>query len=138
MSKNDPQPKKTGVDDDGTDQLRAEAPVTNNVTGRVRFDDRGNAVWEWAISTGKFGAEPSSKQLKKLDQALSIAEDSAPPPAAGPNVVVENRKGVKQGYSPYDSGLLVKADEEVKRTKKKDLRRLSEWLKLREQANRKK
>ena len=43
---------------------------------------------------------------------------------------------MKLGYSPYDSGLLVKAAEQ--RPKKKDLRRLSEWLKLRHQASRNK
>jgi hypothetical protein len=33
--------------------------------------------------------------------------------------------GVKKGYDPYDSGQLVKKDWK----KKKDLRRLSDWIK---------
>lgn len=116
-------------------------PVTRNNSGRVTFDDRGNAVWEWAGSTGKFEAAVTTGRIKKLENhTLALVDDEAPsaPPTAPPTVVQENRKGVKQGYSPYDSGLLVKADAEVKRTKRKDLRRLSEWLKLREQANRNK
>ena len=116
--------------------------MTKNNSGRVKFDDRGNAVWEWSVSTGMFGTEVSSSRLKKLENhTLSLADDSAlPPPAAasGPTTVKENRKGVTQGYSPYDSGLLVKAQAEVRATKKKDLRRLSDWLKLRKQADRNK
>jgi hypothetical protein len=101
--------------------------VSNNTSGRVKFDDRGNAIWEWAVTTGKFGVEVSTSRLKKLeDPALSLAEDS-PAPA---DLVKPNPKGVTQGYSPYDSGLLAKAEP----PRKKDLRRLSEWLKLRKQA----
>ena len=112
-------------------------------SGRVKFDDRGNAVWEWAESTGSFGTEASNKRLQKLhNPTLTITDDGPPPPAvsapAKPTAVKENRKGVTQGYSPYDSGVLVKAETEARPAKKKDLRRLSEWLKLREQAKRNK
>ena len=143
------EPDLRAPSEDGTDPVPGErtTPVVGNVTGRVRFDDRGNAVWEWAVSTGSFGTEVSSKRLQKLQHpALSISDDAAaaPPAAAAgaaaplpaPAPVKENRKGVTLGYSPYDSGLLVKA--EAQRGKKKDLRRLSEWLKLREQAMRNK
>jgi hypothetical protein len=113
------------------------SPVTNNVTGRVRFDERGNAVWEWAVNTGSFGKDVVASRLKKLENSsLSISTDESSAPAERPVAI---RKGVAQdGYSPYDSGLLVKAKSEVQRTKKKDLRRLGEWLKLREMANRNK
>jgi hypothetical protein len=107
--------------------------VTTNTSGRVKFDDRGNAVWEWAVATGSFSAEVSevsTVRLKKLENpTLSLAEDS-PAPAEN-NVVKPNVKGAVQGYSPYDSGMLVKAAA----PRKKDLRRLSEWLKLRKQAS---
>jgi hypothetical protein len=114
-----------------------QSPVTNNVTGRVRFDERGNAVWEWAVNTGSFGKDVVASRLKKLENSsLSISTDESSAPAERPVAI---RKGVAQdGYSPYDSGLLVKAKSEVQRTKKKDLRRLGEWLKLREMANRNK
>ena len=107
--------------------------VTSNNTGRVKFDERGNAVWEWAVTTGKFGTNVSTERLQKLDSQLSLA-DEAPP--ARNEFVKENAKGVVQGYSPYDSGLLVKETAPAK--KKTDLRRLSEWLKLRNKVNEKK
>jgi hypothetical protein len=101
--------------------------VANNTSGRVKFDDRGNAIWEWAVTTGKFSAEASTSRLKKLENpTLALAEDS-PAPA---DLVRPNPKGVSQGYSPYDSGLLAKSEP----PRKKDLRRLSEWLKLQKQA----
>jgi hypothetical protein len=144
VSSDNPKAKADAENAGGSSSPKREAPVTKNNSGRVRFDDRGNAVWEWSVSTGMFGTEVSSSRLKKLENhTLSLADDSALPPpsaaaASGPTTVKENRKGVTQGYSPYDSGLLVKAEAEVRATKKKDLRRLSEWLKLRKQADRKK
>jgi hypothetical protein len=109
------------------------AGVTRNNSGRVKFDDRGNAVWEWAVTTGSFATDVSTARLKKLEnQTLSLADD-APPPAS--NIVKPNPKGAVQGYSPYDSGLLAKTGRAAK---KKDLRRLGEFMKLREQATRNK
>jgi hypothetical protein len=109
--------------------------VTQNNSGRVKFDDRGNAVWEWAVATGSFGTDVSTSRLKKLEnQTLSLADDSPPPPTN--DIVKPNPKGVVQGYSPYDSGLLAKTARAP--AKKKDLRRLGEFIKLREQANRNK
>ncbi len=106
----------------------------NNVTGRVTHDDLGNAVWEWAISSGAFtadGALGATQRLRKLhNPALSLAED-APTPF---DVVKKNPLGTTKGYSPYDSGLLGKKPP----SRKKDLRRLSEWLRLKKQAEKNK
>ena len=97
-------------------------------TGRVRFDERGNAVWEWSLATGAFGREVTTARLQKLEHpALSLADD-APTPV---DTVRSNPLGTKKGYDPYDSGKLGKRPEPPK---KKDLRRLSEFLKLKKQA----
>jgi len=96
--------------------------------GRVKFDDRGNAVWEWAMATGAFGVDASpSARLRKLEHpALSIA-DEGPVPT---ETVRANPLGKKKGYDPYDSGRLGKT---AAPPRKKDLRKLSEWLKLKKQ-----
>jgi hypothetical protein len=95
------------------------APATRNNTGRVKFDDRGNAVWEWAAITGRFGPDDTSALLKRLESAaLSLADDSAPPPAA----VTRNPQHA-MGYCPYDNSQPGTAAAAVKRTVKKDLRR---------------
>jgi hypothetical protein len=97
-------------------------------TGRVKFDERGNAVWEWQVTTGAFGREVTTQRLQKLEHpALSLADD-APTPF---ETVRANPLGTKKGYDPYDSGKLGrKPDKPVK----KDLRKLSESIKLKKQA----
>src|ERR1700723_657654 len=95
-------------------------------TGRVKFDDRGNAVWEWQLETGSFGLDVSTQRLQKLaNPTLSIADD-APTPF---ETVRANPLGTKKGYDPYDSGRLGKKPPPAK----KDLRKLSEWLKMKKQ-----
>ena len=72
--------------------------------------------------------EPSPPRLTNLDvSGLSLVEDTP-----GPHETVQrNPLGTVKGYSPYDSGVLAKTPA----PKKKDLRKLSEWLKLKKQAS---
>ena len=98
----------------------------------MRFDDRGNAIWEWAVSTGAFGREVSTERLKKLESpGLSLADD-APTPF---DKVKPNPQGVVKGYNPYDSGKLGRTGPVP--AKKKDLRKLGDWLRLKKQAENK-
>jgi hypothetical protein len=101
---------------------------SNGRTGRVKFDDRGNATWEWAITTGAFERDISEERLRRLEHpALSLTDD-APTPF---DTVRANPHGTKKGYDPYDSGKLTKTGAPLR---KKDLRRLGEFLKLKKQA----
>jgi len=129
MSKEPPKPTTkpgaAGANSRGPSPSPRPAPKQ---TGRVQFDDRGNAIWEWSLATGKFGHEVSTARLQKLEHpALSLAED-APTPF---DHVKPNPLGTVKGYNPYDSG---KLDKKPDAARKKDLQRLSEWLKLKKQA----
>lgn len=110
------------------DPKLADPRLDGPTSGRVKFDARGNAIWEWAVATGAFGREITTERMKKLENdALSLAEDG---PAA-PNPVKANPLGTAKGYNPYDSGKLAPTRQPPKKT---DLRKLGEWLKLKKQA----
>jgi hypothetical protein len=103
--------------------------LTRNHSGRVTFDERGNAVWQWAVSPGELAIDGARAPPEKLDDPVLALADDVPLPSA---TASPNSKGVVQGYSPYDSGLLKKPGAAPKRT---DLRRLGEFFKLRRQVN---
>ncbi|MGB5132591.1 MAG: hypothetical protein WBO00_08250 [Steroidobacteraceae bacterium] len=87
--------------------------------GKIEFDELGNAVWV-PSSTAMSG----DVMMRLLDEpTLAIAEDSA----QGTQRVKKNPAGLKKGYDPYDSGLLAKKQFR----KKKDLRKLSDWIRSR-------
>jgi hypothetical protein len=117
--------------DSGDDALELENSrshlTTSTGTGRVKFDDRGNATWEWAISPGAFDQEPGSDRLKRLhNSSLAIVEDA---PAGAP--------GSRKGYDPYDCTKPGRTQDPAPR-KRTDLRRLSEFMKLKQQVARNK
>ncbi|HEY0745954.1 MAG TPA: hypothetical protein VGD63_04590 [Steroidobacteraceae bacterium] len=131
MSNDKLKPKVKPSADEAVEAPSSSAPAGEKSTGRVKFDERGNAIWEWQVETGAFNVEVSTQRLQKLEHpALSIAED-APTPI---ETVRPNPLGTKKGYDPYDSGRLGKKPPPPK----KDLRRLSEWLKIKKQAERNK
>ena len=120
-------PPSGAGDAEARESPSGEAAAEAKKTGRVKFDDRGNAVWEWSVATGAFGREISTDRLKKLENgALSLAED-APTPF---DRVQPNPHGVVKGYDPYDSGKLGR----TRPPKKTDLRKLGDWLKLKKQV----
>jgi hypothetical protein len=88
--------------------------------GRIEFDELGNATWVPA------SAEASDEVMRRLldDPTLAFSNEYS---QGGHRVIQKNQFGVKKGYDPYDSGLLVKKEWK----KKKDLRKLSEWIKSR-------
>lgn len=88
--------------------------------GRIEFDELGNAVWVPASGNS------SDDVMRRLldDPTLAFSNDYS---AGTQKRIQQNQLGVKKGYDPYDSGLLVKKEWK----KKKDLRKLSEWIKSR-------
>ncbi len=47
-------------------------------SGRVRHDERGVAVWDWAVATGEFATLSTTRALKKLEVAELKIEDHQP------------------------------------------------------------
>jgi hypothetical protein len=61
-------------------------------SGRVRFDERGQAVWEWAVQTGMFDLNASTQRIRalteakgdlQLDDTLTTAKPAAAKPLTG-------------------------------------------------------
>ena len=50
----------------------------------VRHDVRGNAVWQWAVDTGKHARDSTSRLLKRLEVPGLKLEDEATTPGAKP------------------------------------------------------
>jgi hypothetical protein len=69
-------------------------------SGRVQFDERGQAIWAWAVETGMFDRNASSQRVRALSESameLEIAET----PITKPNAVPLPQKG--SAFTPYDS-----------------------------------
>lgn len=78
----------------------------NQQSGRVKFDSRGNPIWEWQTAPGVFETDVTTQRLKKLEAPeLSLAA-TQPVPVIGKNSQ-KNAPKVKSkedtGFNPYDS-----------------------------------
>lgn len=99
--------------------------------GRIKFDERGNAIYAWNEDQlsleGEEGARARSKALEH--PGLSMVEDEP----VGDAPIRNNTKGLKLGYNPYESGLL--PDKQAQTPKKKtDLRELSKWIEMKKRV----
>jgi hypothetical protein len=92
--------------------------------GRIAFDERGNAVYEWNEDRlSKDGEDGERARRKALDHpGLAMMEDE--PAVNAP--IQNNAKGLRLGYNPYESGLLPPKPA----PRKRDLRELSKWLEI--------
>jgi len=121
------------LSDELKDQLRklglrvrprtTEKTQQQDKAGKVGFDDRGNAVFEWSTDTlAQDGESADRARSKALNyHGLSLVDDE--PPKNAP--IQQNPKGLRVGYNPYESGMLAKKDNKKKKT---DLRELSKWV----------
>lgn len=121
-----------------------DKPAIEKTSGRVSFDSRGNAVWEWSMATGKFGSNVDTERLKKLYPDLKIQDDlpkkaktfGTSPDQRGPGFdpydthaqrpAKSEPRDPASGIDPYNSTSA--PPEKTRSTKPKDLRRLSEWI----------
>jgi hypothetical protein len=93
--------------------------------GRINFDDRGNAFFEWRDDLD----EDNDAAQRRRDQALespglSLVDDGLPPcKDLAP-------RDCRSGYNPYESGVL----DRKAPPKKRDLRELSRWIEAKRRA----
>jgi hypothetical protein len=96
--------------------------------GQIAFDDRGNAVYEWKedylTEDGAVGERARNKAL--AHPGLAIVEEESPANAP----IRSNPKGLRNGYNPYESGVLAKKGPR----KQVDLRQLSKWMEAKKNA----
>lgn len=105
-------------------RLRPRVVEPARQPGRIAFDDRGNAVYEWNDDRLSEDGEAGERARRKaLDHpGLSMVEEEH----SGNTPIQNNAKGLRLGYNPYESGLLPRKGAGAKR----DLRELSKWIEL--------
>ena len=80
--------RRADVENKGVDEAVKAAIHKDSVempsggpSGRVRHDERGVAVWDWAVATGEFATLSTTRALKKLEVADLKIEDHKPKPS---------------------------------------------------------
>jgi hypothetical protein len=100
--------------------------------GAVRFDERGNAVYQWRDDSLADDSEAAERAREKalMHPGLSLVDEELPPQVA----IQPNPKGLRHGYNPYESGMLDKKERKAKR----NLRELSKWIEAKRLTEQKK
>jgi hypothetical protein len=85
----------TADKDDSVDVPRGDRPA-----GRVRHDERGVAVWDWAVASGEYQALSATRAMKKLGIAdLKIEDTRRDAPALSLEKAGRDQGG---GFDPYN------------------------------------
>lgn len=75
---------------------------TEPPVGKVRHDERGHAVWQWAADTARSMIVSTSQVLRRLDNPDLALKDE--PPAAKPGTAAPPKAPLKPaaGGAPYE------------------------------------
>ena len=77
-----------------------EMPRGDRPAGRVRHDERGVAVWDWAVASGEFQTLSATRAMKKLEVAdLKIDESRRDAPKLSLEKAGRDKGG---GFDPYN------------------------------------
>jgi hypothetical protein len=75
LRRSDPTERASGSAGSPASQDSMDLPQCLGPSGRVRHDERGRAVWDWAVATGEFAKLSATHVMRKLDVGeLSIEE----------------------------------------------------------------
>jgi hypothetical protein len=80
-------------------QGRPFDPGKDRISGRIKHDDRGNAVWDWLKETGRFCIDSTSALLKRLEVPELKVEGRKD---EGLRLEVEGSRDEGGGYDPYN------------------------------------
>jgi hypothetical protein len=88
-------------------------------SGRIVFDERGKAVWEWRTETGNFKADIDTRQVRALQESSDVKLGETP------------NQTPASGNDPYRTadGLKPPAEQAPRRRTLDDMRKLSEEIK---------
>jgi hypothetical protein len=87
-------------------------------SGRIAFDARGNAVWQWRTETGDFKSDVDTQTVKALQEDTDGKLGVAPTPTPASQPV---------NHNPYSTAGAPRAPQ--KRRTLDDMRKLSEEIK---------
>ncbi len=85
-------------------------------SGRIAFDDRGKAVWEWRTETGNFKSDIDTQTVRALQDSTDVKLGGAPPTQPSSN-------------DPYRTADAPPPPGKGPRRTLDDMRRLSEEIK---------
>jgi hypothetical protein len=81
-------------------------------SGRVRHDERGNAIWDWLKETGRIAIESTSRMLKKLETPELKVEDTQE------NQLRLMPDAKEAGFDPYNQSTKPQSRASIKPTQK--------------------
>ena len=104
-------------------------PKSQLPSGRVGFDDRGNAVWEWRTDNGAYKTDVDTQKVRAIQDStgdsLSL-EDERP---AGLPVSHDPYGSIPEPPQPFRKSPPPKVEKKPQRRTLDDMRRLSEEIK---------
>jgi hypothetical protein len=84
----------------GEKTATVDMPRGDQPAGRVRHDERGVAVWDWAVASGEFQALSATRAMKKLGIAdLKIEDTRRDAPVLSLEKAGRDKGG---GFDPYN------------------------------------
>ena len=72
-------------------------PPETAPSGRVRHDERGNAVWDWVKDTSRNLIDSTSRLLKRLEEPQLKVEDKK-----DEELRIQSDRDAGGGYDPYN------------------------------------